>query len=34
MELTKRQLLTMQQAVGYAVMYAKTEIETAEFSLL
>ena len=34
MELTKRQLLTMQQAVGYAVMYAKTEHETAEFALL
>jgi formate dehydrogenase maturation protein FdhE len=34
MELTKRQLLTAQQAVGYAVMYAKTESETAEFALL
>lgn len=34
MELTKRQLLTAQQALGYAVMYAKTESETAEFALL
>lgn len=34
MELTKRQLLTMQQVLGYAVMFAKTEHETAEFALL
>jgi len=34
MKLTKRQLLTAQQALGYAVMYAKTEHETAEFALL
>lgn len=34
MKLTKRQLLTAQQAVGYAVVYAKTESETAEFALL
>ena len=34
MELTKNKLLTMQQALGYAVMYAKTEHETAEFALL
>lgn len=34
MELTWSQLLTAQQALGYAVMYAKTEHETAEFALL
>lgn len=34
MDLSKRQLLTAQQALGYAVMYAKTERETAEFALL
>lgn len=34
MQLSKRQLLLMSQAVGYAVMYAKTEHETAEFALL
>lgn len=34
MELSKRKLLTAQQALGYAVMYAKTESETAEFALL
>ena len=34
MEISKRQLLLMQQAIGYAVMYAKTEHETAEFALL
>lgn len=34
MNLSKRQLLTAQQALGYAVMYAKTERETAEFALL
>ena len=34
MDLSKRQLLTAQQALGYAVMYAKTEHETAEFALL
>ena len=34
MKLTWSQLLTVQQAVGYAVMYAKTESETAEFALL
>lgn len=34
MDLSKRQLLTAQQALGYAVMYAKTESETAEFALL
>lgn len=34
MELTIRQLITAQQALGYAVMYAKTEEETAEFTLL
>ena len=34
MKLTKRQLITAQQAFGYAVMYAKTESETAEFALL
>lgn len=34
MKLTKRQLATAQQALGYAVMYAKTEEETAEFVLL
>jgi len=33
-ELTKQQLLTLQQALGYAVMYAKTESETAEFSMM
>jgi hypothetical protein len=34
MKLTKRQLQIAQQAVGYAVMYAQTESETAEFALL
>ena len=34
MELSKTQLITAQQALGYAVMYAKTEHETAEFALL
>ena len=34
MRLTWSQLLTAQQALGYAVMYAKTEQETAEFALL
>lgn len=34
MELTWSQLLTAQQAIGYAVMYAKTEHETNEFALL
>jgi len=34
MNLTRSQLLTAQQALGYAVMYAKTEYETAEFALL
>jgi len=34
MRLTWGQLLTAQQALGYAVMYAKTEHETAEFALL
>jgi hypothetical protein len=34
MELTKSQLITLQQALGYAVIYAKTEHETAEFALL
>ena len=34
MELSKRQLLSLQQALGYAVVYAKTEQETAEFALL
>jgi hypothetical protein len=34
MDLSKRQLLTAQQALGYAVMYAKTEHETAKFALL
>jgi hypothetical protein len=34
MELTWSQLLLAQQALGYAVMYAKTEHETAEFALL
>ncbi len=34
MKITKSQLLTAQQAVGYAVMFAKTEHETAEFALL
>jgi hypothetical protein len=34
MDLSKRQLLTAQQALGYAIMYAKTEHETAEFALL
>ena len=34
MDLSKRQVLTIQQAFGYAVMYAQTEHETAEFSLL
>jgi len=34
MELTWSQLLLSQQALGYAVMYAKTEHETAEFALL
>lgn len=34
MELSKNQLITAQQALGYAVMYAKTEHETAEFALL
>lgn len=34
MELTWSQLLLTQQALGYAVMYAKTEHETAEFALL
>lgn len=34
MEISKRQLLTMQQAIGYAIMYAKTEQETAQFALL
>lgn len=34
MKLTKRQLLTAQQAFGYAIMYAKTESETANFALL
>ena len=34
MELKGRNLLIAQQALGYAVMYAKTESETAEFALL
>ena len=34
MNLSKRQLLTAQQALGYAVMFAQTESETAEFALL
>jgi len=34
MKLNKKQLLIAQQAMGYAIMYAKTEIETAEFALL
>ena len=34
MTLTKSQIATAQQALGYAVMYAKTEYETAEFALL
>jgi len=34
MKLTWSQLLTAQQALAYAVMYAKTEHETAEFALL
>ena len=34
MELSFSQLLIAQQALGYAVMYAKTEHETAEFALL
>lgn len=34
MKLSKKQLLTAQQAFGYAIMYAKTEHETAEFALL
>lgn len=34
MNLTKRQLISLQQALGYSVMYAKTEEETAEFGLL
>ena len=34
MKLTWSQLLTAGQALGYAVMYAKTEHETAEFALL
>lgn len=34
MKLTKRQMIVAQQALGYAVMFAKTEGETAEFALL
>lgn len=34
MKLTLRQLQVLQQALGYAVMYAKTEHETAEFTLI
>lgn len=34
MELSKRQLSIAQQALGYAMTYAKTEEETAEFGLL
>lgn len=34
MKLTWSQLLTAQQALAYAVIYAKTEHETAEFALL
>lgn len=34
MNLNKRQLKITQQALGYAVMYAKTEQETAEFALM
>ena len=34
MNLSKNQMLKVQQAVGYAVMYARTEHETAEFALL
>jgi len=34
MKLTKRQLLTAQQAVRFAVICSKTESETAEFALL
>ena len=34
MKLTKRQLQVLQQALGYAVMFAKTESETAEFVLM
>ena len=34
MELNWSRLLIAQQALGYAVMYAKTEHETAEFALL
>lgn len=34
MKLNKKQLLVAQKALGYSIMYAKTESETAEFSLL
>jgi hypothetical protein len=34
MNLSKSKLLTLSQALGYAVMYAKTESQTAEFVLL
>ena len=34
MDLSKNQMLKVQQALGYAVMFAKTEQETAEFALL
>lgn len=34
MEMTDEQLRCMQQAVGYAIMYARTEEETAAYALL
>lgn len=34
MEIKGTRLKTLQQALGYSVMFAKTESETAEFALL
>ncbi len=34
LELFQHELNMLQQALGYAVMYAKTEEETAEFAML
>lgn len=34
MELSNYEIKSLQQALGYAVMFAKTEEETAEFAML
>lgn len=34
MNLSKEKILKIQQAIGYAIIHAKTESETSEFALL